>query len=59
MYLVESPPTVNGIALLEQLIQAAIEIAENLAVADEKARLELLDGLAIAQLNAMRLVEER
>ena len=47
--------TADRIAALAQLIRAAVEVAENLAVADEVARLELLDGLAVAHLNTLRL----
>ena len=58
MHLVETPSTVSRISALAELIQAAIQVAGKLTVADEESRLELLDGLAVAQLNTLRLAEE-
>lgn len=53
------PSTANRITALAQLIRAAVEVAENLVVVDKEARRELLDCLAVAYLNTLRLAEER
>lgn len=58
MHEVEVPSTTYSIEALSQLIRTAIEVAENLTVADQQTRRELLDGLAIAQLNALRIAED-
>jgi hypothetical protein len=55
---VEVTSTADSIETLAQLIRTAVEIAENLTVADQQTRRELLDGLAIAQFNALRLAED-
>jgi len=52
------PSTASRIEALAQLIRAALKVAENLTVTDEEARLELLDSLAVAHLNALRLTED-
>jgi hypothetical protein len=54
---IQASSTGDKIAALAQLLRAAMGIAENLSVADRQARRELLDSLAIAQLNALRLAE--
>jgi len=58
MHEVEVTSTANSIEALAQLIRTAVDIAENLTVADQQTRCELLDGLAIAQFNALRLAED-
>lgn len=55
---VKVPSTVSSIEALAQLIRAAVKVAENLTVADQQTQRELLDSLAIAQLNARRLADD-
>jgi hypothetical protein len=59
MHGVEAPSTADRISALAQLLRAAVGLAENLTVVDEEARLELLDSLAVAQINTLRLAVER
>ena len=53
----EAPLTDSALVALQHLVHSAAKLAEGLSVPDIEARSELLDALAIANLNVLRLRE--
>jgi len=55
MHALGAPSTADALAALSQLLGAAARLAETLSAPDDDARQELVDCLAIARINVLRL----